>query len=159
MRRLLACLVPVVALAANYSGASAATCPSTQAPSAYCVPPPAASSADVAAVTTGATKALARLHPARLLAKHGVTLSTSIPGPGVLTITLRRGVSARSAVVARGSRAVGATPSGPLKLTLTASGARLLRSHHGKLRLGILTTFDPGQGAETLRVLGALTLK
>jgi hypothetical protein len=138
----------------------ASTCPPDQTsgrPPLYCVPPTGGASSGPAPIARAASAALSRLSRSELLAKGGIALSSSLSGPGRVTVTITARLAGHTVVIGRGAGTAGAAGVVKLKIALTKAGRSALRGHKGKLQLKISASV--AHGGKTTRATGRATLK
>lgn len=148
MSKYVASLAVAAGLVAMPAGASASSvCPPGQ-PSGvaplYCVPISPAEAAHSTA--RSAAGYLAKLRPAALAGKGSVSLSGTAAGPGTIKIVLTAKIHGMNVVIGSGEKTTGSAGATTVKLMLTRAGRNALRTHKGKLKVTVTTTFTPTGG-------------
>lgn len=161
MGKRLASLLAICALSGALTGVAQArpAVPSAGAAALYPIPPGSVNTPAGAVHTaaSAAAAALDKLSPAALLAKDGVKLSATTPGPGVFTFVLTARVHGKTVVIGRGSKTVDGAETITVKLVLTQAGKTALGAAKGKLRVTVQATFRPKHGkAKTAKSAAAL---
>jgi hypothetical protein len=146
----LASAVAVLPIAAPTALASTQASPIARAAAVYPVPPgpgPATPAAAAHAAAGALAGALAKLTPAALAGKGAPKLAATAPGSGTFTVVLTARIHGKTVIIAKGSQTAGAAGALTLKLKLTKAGKAALKGAKGKLKVTVVASFKPTQGA------------